>query len=152
MGHTYKLNNGINRGTAYWSFQINSSQRPTMICIGVVDKTFDCKQCIGSNLHSIGLLGDGSLWRNGKMISSQYTVKQFEAGTKIGIFLDMNRRELTFTINDKNAVTAIAHNIPTNKNSKLYEKMVLPPSSITIFPQSTPTLSVDDDKSKKTKP
>eukprot|EP01084_Bolivina_argentea_P194437 333605_1 len=128
---TYKLNDGISYGIGYWTIQINSSQRPTMICIGVVTKDFYCKKCIGSNINSIGLLGDGSLWRYGQMISSQFTSTQFEAGTKISIYLDMNRRELTFTINNNSF-----------NNDKMNDiKIILPQQSVIIFPQTTPTLA-----------
>eukprot|EP01083_Nonionella_stella_P035989 98184_1 len=102
--NTYKLSDGITNGTAYWTLQINSSRQPTMICVGIVSKAFDCGKCIGSRPHSIGLLGDGSVWRFGHMISSQFTSnKQFEAGTKIAIYLNLNRGELTFIMNGSEA-------------------------------------------------
>ncbi len=80
---------------------------------------------------AIGLLGNGSLWRYGQMISSQFTSTQFEAGTKISIYLDMNRRELTFTINN--------NSFNSDKFNDI--KVVLPQNSVVIFPQTTPTLA-----------
>ena len=58
----YKLNHGISSGTAYWTFQINASQRPTMICI-ICFKRFCCKKCVSLTINSISLLGDRSLWK-----------------------------------------------------------------------------------------
>merc|ERR1719295_2486586 len=101
-------------GSAFWSFQITSSRRPSMMCFGVMGRGSSSdgspfgsvdNQCVGSQYGSIGLLGDGSLWRFGKMVSQKYSTTRFESGTKIGIYLDLDRGELVFTVNGKNAKT-----------------------------------------------
>ena len=153
--NTFILGEGMSSGSAYWSFQITSSKRPSMMCFGVMGSIdthsltlsltpcLGDGQCVGSQYGSIGLLGDGSLWRFGKMICAQHSGTRFEAGTKIGILLDLDRDELVFTVNGQNAKTMRASNV--HKIECLHQ-VPLEAAAVNVeFMETMPTVNAAND-------
>jgi len=91
---------GISSGTLYWEVRIDSQLGRGHVRVGIADDTFpyQTNTFLGSGIHSISI-GPGDVIQGFE--SLEYSSAWGTSGDEIGLLLDMDKQQLTFSRNKK---------------------------------------------------